>query len=138
MDGKEHLLTLSQQSLQYMQGQPSQRRRQKSLKTFVKTELSSCVHSTCEEATDKKHGVVVSKEEDHLSIIIVVKGCPLRGRSPNQHHRRHHHLLHNRPKKRRITHPATKGRESARRNHFLPILGKPTAARDILMVWSGS
>ena len=131
MDGKEHLLTLSQQSLQYMQGQPSQRRRQKSLKTFVKTELSSCVHSTCEEATDKKHGVVVSKEEDHLSIIIVVKGCPLRGRSPNQHHRRHHHLLHNRPKKRRITHPATKGRESARRNHFLPILGKPTAAGDV-------
>ena len=69
MDGKEHLLTLSQQSLQYMQGQPSQRRRQKSLKTFVKTEHSLCVHSTCEEASDKKHGIVVSKEKDHLSII---------------------------------------------------------------------
>ena len=85
MDGKELWLTLSQQSLQYKQGQPSQRRRQKSLKTFVKTEHSLCVHSTCEEASDKKHCVVVSKKEDHLSIIVVVKGCPQRGRSTNHH-----------------------------------------------------
>ena len=88
------------------------------------------MHSTCEEASDKKHGVVVSKEKDHLSIIIVVKSCPQRGRSPN------HHLIiiiifFIIAKKRRITQPATKGRESARRNHFLPILGKPTAAGDV-------
>ena len=97
MDGKESWLTLSQQSLQYKQGQPSQRRRQKSLKSSVKN-WTLIVHSTCEEATDKKHGVVVSKEEDHLSIIVVVKGCPQRGRSPNHHHHHHNHL-HNRPKR---------------------------------------
>ena len=96
MDGKEHLLTLSQQSLQYKQGQPSQRRRQKSLKNCQKLSTHRAQHLW---GSDRQEAW---------------RSCQQREGSSGHHHRRkelstkrkitqsssnHHHHHHNSPKR---------------------------------------